>query len=107
MAKSKRATKETAHAVCERVWAAADALELQRMQESIGAARDQLINVLDDLRKIGSYMDVCIDALRTKDRDDSAEDIAVVLIDASELLTAHVIADVEAALVALDKKGAS
>lgn len=100
-ARPKRASKETSREVCERIWRAADALELQKTMERVAAARDQLRNVLDDLAKAASYIDVCIDALRTKGRDDSSEDIALVLIDANERLVDHVADDVESALKAL------
>jgi hypothetical protein len=78
-AQPRRTKDQEARKMDARVWAAADAHELQKLKDSIAAAAKLLCAVVDDLNKIGSFTYTCIEALRAQPGDDVGPEVAVVL----------------------------
>lgn len=75
--------------------------QVQTLKDGIATAAKQLRVAKDDLHEVGSFVFVCIQALRAKDRDDVGPDVAAVLDAAYEKLVLDVNRNVRDALEAL------
>lgn len=84
----------------------AAAKQFQTMKDGIAAAKRRLVVLQDDLNEVGSFVYVCIEALRAKGGDDANPDIAKVLGIAYTKLVLDVKGIVREALKALGQDGA-